>query len=239
MNIERCVEIMISKSQLCNNRSVAIFTDASLKTVNGVTSVCPGYAIYLNGVLIEQNFYILHNATVNQGELYAIMMGVYASVRYRQIGQLRLFSDSQTSIFAIRDRIFKWINNVKEDDGLLRGGDGQVILNQDRIMDVIYLVMAQNLPIEFYHLKGHINPNDANDMKKQREVFARSNGLTDTIDNELLRWISQCNDYIDRYTGIMLDMHIADQQFVQHPNAITMGYVPFDTIRYKQLIGVC
>ena len=230
---------MVLKSHVCNNHSVAIFTDASLKTIDGVTSVCPGYAIYLNGVLVEQNFHILHNATVNQGELYAIMMGVYASIRYRNIGQLRLFSDSQTSIFAIRDRIFKWINNVQESDGLLRGTDGQVILNQDRIMDIIYLVIMQSLPIEFYHLKGHINPNDVNDMKKQREVFARSNGIADAIDNELLRWISQCNDYIDRYTGIMLDMHIADQQFAQRPDAITMGYVPFDITKYKQLIGVC
>lgn len=219
-----------------NKHSVSIFTDASLRTENGITSVCPGYAVYIGDVLVEQNFFILHDATVNQGELYAILIGVCAASKYANIGKLRLFSDSQTSIFAIRDRVFGWIP-YNPDDGLI-GRDGKPISNQDYIMSIIYQVLMSNLNIHFFHVKGHVKYFDYYDLQHAKSVFARSNGIDDKIDDELIRQISICNDYIDQYTGIMLDMYITDLKYKKYPDAITIGYAPFDRGKYKELIGV-
>lgn len=228
---------MLYKRNIFNQNSVSIFTDASLKTVNGRTSVCPGCCVYIGDILVYQNYHILHNATVNQGELYAIMMGVMESVKYRNFEKIRLFSDSQTSIFAVRDRIFKWISNSQ--DNVLRGYDGTEVSNIDYIMTIIYYILECNINIEFYHVKGHIKYVDYYDIQRAKSVFAKSNFINDNIDDELIRQISIGNNQVDRYTGLMLDMYINEQRFNidNMKQAITINYAPFDTGRYRSLIG--
>ena len=106
----------LRKNNIFNDQSISIFTDASFRAYNkysGVGTVCSGACVYNNDILIDQQFYIQKNKTVQQGELYAILMGVSMAYKYRNFGTIRLFSDSQTSIFAIRDRIFKWLNLQK------------------------------------------------------------------------------------------------------------------------------
>lgn len=231
---------MMLKQSIFNRNSINIFTDASLKNHNGVVSVCPGYCVYYGDILVEQDFYIMHNATINQGELYAIMMGVMAAVKFRNlenIRNIRLFSDSQTSIFAIRDRIFNWINHCN--GGVLYGTDRTPIANQDYIMNIIYYILQCNLSIQFYHVKGHMKMHDYYDIQHAKSVFCKSNNINDRIDDELIRQICIGNDQVDRYTGAMLDLYLYDQRFdtSQYIDVITIGYAPFDTKTYKNLIG--
>jgi hypothetical protein len=63
---------MLLKRHMFNSQTVNIFTDASLKSIHGRVSVCPGYSLYIGDILVEQDFTILRDATVNQGELHAI-----------------------------------------------------------------------------------------------------------------------------------------------------------------------
>lgn len=229
---------MLLKHTIFNRNSINIFTDASLKNHNGIVSVCPGYCVYIGDVLVEQDFYIMHNATINQGELHAIMMGVMAAVKLRNlenIQNIRLFSDSQTSVFAIRDRIFKWINRCN--DGLLCGVDGTPISNQDYIMNIIYYILQCNLSISFYHVKGHMKMHDYYDIQHAKSVFQKSNNINDRIDDELIRQICIGNNQVDRYTGAMLDLYLNDNRYqTSYTNVITIGYAPFDTKTYKTLI---
>lgn len=227
---------MLLKRHMFNSRSVSIFTDASLKTVNGRVSICSGYSLYIGDILVEQNFNIIHNITINQGELSAISMGIMAASRYRQFENIRLFSDSQTSIFAIRDRIFKWMSQSQY--GSLIGTSGEVS-NQDYIMNVIYYILDTTLRIDFYHVKGHIKEHDYYELQHAKSVFTRSNFINDNIDDEFIRQICIGNNQIDRYTGLMLDMYINEHQYNLDgmTQAITIGYTPFDTEQYKALIG--
>lgn len=231
---------MLLKNDFFNKNAVSIFTDASLTKVNGVVSVCPGYCVYIGNVLVEQGYDILHNTTINRGELSAIMMGVMAAVKYRdQYSKIRLFSDSQTSIFAIRDRIFKWINHMQEAEGtVLCGVDGKPIQNIELIMNVIYYVIQTNLNIEFYHVKGHIKVYDYYDLQRAKSVFQKSNFINDAIDDEFIRHIVIGNDQVDQYTGIMLNMHVLDEIYnnLQKP-LVSIAYAPFDTKQYQSLIG--
>lgn len=227
---------MLLKRHFFNSNSVNIFTDASLRSINGVTSVCPGYSLYIGDILIEQNYDILHNTTINRGELYAIMMGITAAARYQNYEKIRLYSDSQTSIFAIRDRIFNWVPT--EIDGALFGKDGRPISNIDYIMSIIYYILQCELHIEFYHVKGHMKINDYNDLQKAKHVFATSNRINDHIDDQFIRQVVMGNDQVDRYTGMMLNMHIQDMIYRnKNKSLISIGYAPFDTEQYKSLIG--
>lgn len=227
---------MLLKRHMFNSQTVNIFTDASLKSIHGRVSVCPGYSLYIGDILVEQDFTILRDATVNQGELHAITMGIMAANRYRQFEHINLFSDSQTSIYAIRDRIFKWIQNTN--NGNLIGTTGS-ISNQDYIMTIIYYILETTLRINLFHVKGHIKEHDYYELQRAKSVFLRSNLVNDNIDDEFIRQVCIGNNQIDRYTGLMLDMYINHIQYDTNgmSEAFTIGYAPFDTEQYKTLIG--
>ena len=109
------------KIDLFNDNSVCIFTDASLCKKDNITYICSGVCVYMNDLLVNQVYEILVDCTIQQGELYAILLGVREAVKYTNIFKsIRLFSDSLTSILALRERLFRWINQ-KDCEGNLRG----------------------------------------------------------------------------------------------------------------------
>ena len=109
----------MKKADLFNKDSICIFTDSSFKSAKpgdprspGTTA--PAYCIYNGNICIDQGFHILHNSTSQQGELYALLLGVYNSFKYRNYKHIRIFSDSQNSIFSVRQWIFGWIEENKK-----------------------------------------------------------------------------------------------------------------------------
>lgn len=224
------------KRNIFNSESVNIFTDASLSKDGDDVIVCSGFGIYIGDVLIDQKFDIIHRSTISVGELTAIRMGVYEAIKYQRFPYVRIFSDSQSSIFAIRDRIFNWVNQAQ--NGKLLANDGALIANQELIMEIVYYILQCNLHIEFYHIKGHIRFNDFDELQHAKEVFSDSNFITDKIDDILIRTISMYNDQVDKYTGIMLNLYRSSQKYINPtPQCISLGYAPFDTALYKQLIS--
>jgi ribonuclease H len=225
----------LRKNNIFNDRSISIFTDASFRAYNkysGVGTVCSGACVYNNDVLIDQQFYIQKNKTVQQGELYAILMGVSMAYKYRNFGTIRLFSDSQTSIFAIRDRIFKWLNLQKRYGGIL--DEGGEIKNVDYIMNIIHTLLTNNVPIELYHVKGHVNVNSNNSLINAINVFRASNRISMNVDYDLIRQISECNDQVDRFTKFMLNYEVNPKEYTE---AIAFGYGGIDTNRYRGLLN--
>ena len=231
---------MLTKQSMFNSESLCIFTDASLISLNNITSVCSGVSIYVGNLLIDQQYTILHNATIQQGEWYGILMGVVEAVKYKdRFKYIRLFSDSLTSILALRERIFKWIQRV-DLEGNLRGSDNNIISNQDYIMHIINMIITYEIHIEFYHVKGHIKCYDNSDIERAKDVFKKSNHITDLVDNELIRMVSIGNDQVDRYTGYMLYYHYEEtyRDYVNAINAVSFsGYIPFNSAFYQHLIG--
>lgn len=231
---------MIYKKDIFNRRSISVFTDASSYVTkhDNVQHVCSGYSIYVGDILVEQNAAILHGITVNQGELYGIKMGIDAAIRLSNgadhITSIRLFSDSQISVYAIRDRIYRWIERGNGCN--LIGVEGQEIANIEYIMSIINTIMYYNKKIEFYHVKGHADGNSPRDLKKAKETFHCSNGINQPTDDNLIRQLCIGNDQVDRYTGMILGMFLeSGKQSVT--TAISSGYTQFDTDRYRYLTG--
>ena len=225
---------------LFNENSICIFTDSSFKNMSndknvaiGVTA--PTICIYKKFELIEQDFKILYNSTTQQGELYAILLGVMKSNLYRNYKHIRLFSDSQVSIFGIRDRIFKWVRATKEGKQFL--GENGYIKNQDYIMNIIDYILSNNIPIEFYHVKGHVKKSYESLINAKR-VFQTSNNINGYIDDALIYMISDANDIVDNYSTEILNKNIHNPEYDTSNFIIggKMGYYDFDVKKYYNLI---
>ena len=227
--------MILKKSDIFNKNSICIFTDASYTNIDNSNSVCSGACVYCKDLLIDQTFTIMHNSTVQRGELYAILLGVQKAFEYRQYQNIRLFSDSQTSIFAIRDRIFNWIRRNKSENVL---GENGSISNLDFIMDIVYEILSNNVRIEFYHVKGHVKQNDYDSIMNAKRVFKESNQITIPIDDELIYSLAIGNDQVDRYSGYMLERFYQDPLYISNNlrNAVSIGYAPFDTRKYHNLV---
>lgn len=219
-----------------NDNSITIFTDASFRNscIPGVGTTAPAALVYHNDKLIETNFNILHYTTSQVGELHAILLGVMLAYKYRNY-KIRLFSDSMNSIFAIRDRIFKWVNMYNNGSNNL--GDNGTIKNQEDIMQIIYYIISNNIPMEFYHVKGHVKTNDKQSMKHAKDIFYYSNSYV--LDNNTLRIISDRNNAVDMFSTKMLKEHIRDKQFntTGFTKAVSIGYTDFDMGNYFNLVN--
>lgn len=229
--------MMLKKINLFNKESVCIFTDASLYKKDGIVYICSGACVYVGDLLIDQTYEILPNHTIQQGELYAILLGVLEAVKYKDYFRyIRLFSDSLTSILALKERIFKWVCN-KDSLGNLRGYDNNVISNQDYIMHIINTILMYNIRIELYHTKGHIKPYDNDDLLYAKEVFAKSNQIYQDIDLELIRAVTIGNNQVDRYTGFMLYQYYSQYLYLTRlQSPVEFGCNDFDIQRYRGLI---
>ena len=177
--------------------AINIFTDASIKKLySGETIGCAG-CILVFGELIDKNiqedYQIIRNTTSNNSEIKAVRLGIQNVLRYKnQYRKIRLFSDSQISIFGIRGRIFNW----KYIEGTYIGTEGTPIKNQDIFLEIVYTILENNLNIEFYHQKGHVTytPRSINDAM---HVFIASNNIREYVDESFIKQISIFNNMVD------------------------------------------
>lgn len=232
----------MKKSDLFNDQSICIFTDSSFKNESpdkkvAIGTTAPAYEVFQNDICIETGFHILHNSTSQQGELYAVLLGVMAAYKYRDsFPYIRLFSDSQNCILGIRDRIFNWVRNTNNGNVML--GDNGTLKNQDYIMDIVYTILSNNIPMEFYHQRGHVNLNKYQSIIEARELFKRSNHIYGFVEDALIYTISQMNNWVDEYSTLMLHNNISDPAYdiSNLTPAITIGYAPFDMQQYYSLV---
>lgn len=223
-----------------NKNSVNIFTDAAVTMMSTEFIVCSAAHVYYNDIFIDMKSQIMYNSTVNRGELTAILMGVIEANKYKdRVTNINLFSDSQTSVFGIRDRIFRWANNAR--NGYMYGGDNNIIQNQDCVMNIVNYILDYNININIFHIKGHIESHKSEQLNRAKGVFIASNFQKDTIvDNPLVAKISDCNCQVDKYAKYMLQSLYNPQEHTKNPgmiNAVEIRYYNFDKERYRSLLN--
>lgn len=189
---------IITPESVFTEDALNIFTDASIQSTTYETIGCAG-AILVHGYLqnnVKDNHYqIIRRTTNNNSEIKAIRLGVMNALKYKnQYRVIRLFSDSQISIFGIRERIFKWKLNK---DGVYVGSEKTPIKNQDVMLEIVNFMIDHDLKIEFYHQAGHVNYKNNNDLLDAIHVFAASNNIRDVISYEFMSTISQLNGIVD------------------------------------------
>ncbi len=132
--------------------SLYIFCDAS--TTKERNYCCAGAVATFKHDVVKETYRILKDVTVPRAEIEAIKDGVYLAAlltrKYPILKNIYLFSDSELSVFGIRDRIFNWYcEQVKNEKyyGIYLGNieyfdaDAPLVKNQDVYLEVLYTLV--------------------------------------------------------------------------------------------------
>lgn len=191
---------MIKCSDVFNDKTLNIFTDASVYKYNGETLGAPGYVAVIGNNVVNQRTIILRESTNNESELYAIYMAIqYALPNRDKVEVINIFSDSQFSVFGLREWIFNWVNHIKNDK--LYNSSDKEVANQHIFMNIVYTILYYNLKVSIYHNRGHFKDNQ---VKEFVRLFTKHNFLNDYIDYQTAYRIMHYNDIVDKNTRSLL-----------------------------------
>lgn len=166
---------------------------------------------------IGKRMIIQKNATNNSAEILAIWIGVVEAIKLRQIypgAVFRLFSDSKISLYGLRDWMKNWIANIKS-DGTLISSSGQPVANQQKFIDIFNIIVENNLRIEFYHQRGHVNEGKIS-MDKARSSFVKANKCAPEALGIDMSYLCMCNGIVDNMTREAVRAYIFTGQIVEY-----------------------
>lgn len=196
-----------------NEESINIFTDASIMNLlNNEYLGAPGYVVVHNNDVIESNCYIISGTTNNNSEIKATRMGVQAALKYKDTFQkIRLFSDSQSCVFGLRDWIYKWKSDPT--GTTLLSSSGTPVANQDIFLEIANYIVMNNLEIEFFHQRGHISIANTNSIIKATNDFNRFNP-GHFASTELVKQLSYYNNMVDDMTRMHLQAKYFESKYI-------------------------
>lgn len=178
-----------------------IYTDASIDLQKKVG--CAG-ALVVNRKTNEiknEIFALRYNATNNLCEIIAIWLGIYQAIGLLNTEQeafhVNLFSDSQISLFGMREWIPGWIRNRKGDTMISSTG---VVANQEWFRDAYHAILGSGLKIKLFHQKGHVDVNSPKSLYIAEKTFRTSNVNSLHMINITPQTISNYNNKVDEDT---------------------------------------
>ena len=114
-----------------------IFCDASLRHRGEATDICYGSIAVNKDNIIDSIYRVNTDSTNNRGEAMALLAGLYLAIKYRNTySVINIFSDSQVSIFNVRDRYIDW--RFVDGDYYIKSGG--VLSNQDVYTQILYTI---------------------------------------------------------------------------------------------------
>ena len=212
-----------------------IFTDASItKTIYGETIGCSGAICSENKNLAK--YEISRDSTNNISEITAIKLGVELALENRdKFDIVNIWSDSQWSVFGLTKWIRSWYNNYS--NYALYNSSGEEVKNQQIFLEIIKLIIDNNLKVNFYHIKGHVDPKRIKSVKHAVAVFYRSNDMrisrdkiynavimNNLIDNETRSILSAWRNVspVSLVRGIIVPI-ISNEDMIRYYNLVTLG----------------
>lgn len=223
---------MIRYNSIFNDKTLNIFTDASVLKLKGETIGSPGYVAVVGENIVSERSEILRNSTNNESEVYAILMAIQLAFYNKDKFQvINIFSDSQFAVYGLREWIFKWVNNIRDDR--LHNYAGALVANQKLFMNIIYTILDNDLRINFYHNRGHFKNSQVREFVR---LFTKHNFLNDYIDYQSAYKIMYYNDRVDNNTRSLL--HNTNQF---PPKLEILDYLArsdLDMNHYKELLNI-
>lgn len=189
-----------------------IFCDASLRRRGQSTDICYGSIAVNKDNILESIYRINTDCTSNRGEAQAIMAGLFLANKYKhKFSVINIFSDSQISILNIKERYMNW--NYQNGDYYIKSGG--ILSNQDIYTQIIKFICDNDLKVNFFHQKGHVDPVKFSDIIHATDVFKLSNRLNCRIDYAFIRYISRYNNIVDAYSrSTLLRMDTITNKFI-------------------------
>lgn len=192
---------MISCGAFFNGHTVNVFTDASVKNHGKVTESIPGAVTVLGAnETINERYVRLIPSTNNEGEIYAIYMGILECIRARNTWSVfdtfNIFSDSKISVYGLREWYQGWIVNSVNTDRLINSS-GKEVKNQEIFIKCFDTILDSGIHINIYHIRGHIDLNKESEYDKFVNDFMQSNNIEDCPSRDLVQMLVHFNDRVD------------------------------------------
>lgn len=190
-------ETTIKLNDFYNSNTLNIFSDASIMGKHPNFTGCYGAIAVCKDDIIDSTYRIASHTTNNESEIKGIRTAISLAYKYsKKYKFINIFSDSQISVFGLRDYIYNWNYH----DGVLTGYGNKEIKNQSIFIESHYLIkeliLNNDVIVKIYHQSGHVG-NDFNSIKEAAWIFRKSNKIVGNIDLNFIRYISTYNNYID------------------------------------------
>lgn len=180
-----------------SNNVVEIFCDASIKKFPNQRCFGSAGAISRDG---RNKIQIMPDSTNNKSEITAIYLAVQLAKEIVQDMHeevtINIYSDSKISVYGLKFWMNKWVEMMY--NGVLYTPQGDRVKNQEIFIQIYDFLARNNLKINLYHCKGHVNVMNEKQMVNAANVFYESNGFMP--DRDLLTRVSFYNDKIDNLT---------------------------------------
>ena len=195
------------KGNISSNKNLEImelFADASLKNIDKRDFVCSG-AICIN--TSEERYTITADSTSNRGEILAVFLAIQMAhenlKKYpNRFKRINVYSDSQLSVLGTTKYMHTWIKNSTNDQEILYKPDNKPVQNQDLLMMVVTYCVANNLIINMYDQKAHVNLESKKSLIEANKYFYKANGFY--LKKDEIYKISHYNGLIDKKSRDLL-----------------------------------
>ena len=207
---------------------INIFTYASItKTINGETIGCSG-AILTEDTTINR-YLITRDSTNNIAEVLAVKLAVDLALELR-LKEVNIWADSQFAIFGLTTWLSSWIKNSK--NNVLYNSSGLQVKNQQLFLGIVRTIIDNNLRVNFFHIKGHVNNQES--MIHAKSVFNRVHNAD--ISEDDLSLAVKMNNLVDNNTRNLLDEYKTAELIKLKRGWLQPIVSKEDLIRYYSLV---
>jgi ribonuclease HI len=188
-----------------NIATLNLFSDASMRNYsksNNLLAGCYGSVAVAGDRIIDEDIRCTSITTVPAAELRGLRLSLGLALTYRSLFKvINIFSDSQVSLFGLRDYIYNW---KQRGDTLYTTGN-KPVANQSIFIECYQLLTSLQTTnnIKLYHQSGHVD-NGYENLNQAARSFGKSNHVKLPIDLNLIRYISTYNNYVDSVSRSMV-----------------------------------
>lgn len=210
-----------------------IYVDASINLEQKLG--CAGMALVdrKRDTMVDSRYLVKPNATNNMCEIIAIWMGIYRAIELLYFESLpfhvNIFSDSQISLFGMREWLPSWIR--KRNGNVLINSSGAVS-NQIWYEDAYHAIISSGIKIKFFHQKGHVDENRQLSLFAAEKAFRTSNNMTPHMAGTSPAILAKYNNFVDTTSRDIIIGLLSGKNITEFPGARYMLEIPlrFDFI---------
>lgn len=189
--------MLITTENIESIYQVKVYTDSSLKNINGSSYVSFGYIIESQIFNINISDYMIQEGTISYGEMNAIYLAILKLEELLFLGiiphnsNIILFSDSEFCVNSLTKWIYGWMKR-RDENGYYIKSTGGYVAYQYLLDNIISCIIRSNMKINIFHTYGHVN--DFNKVKKLQSKL-RSDGLN--MNRSMVKEVGSYNQLVD------------------------------------------
>lgn len=198
-----------------------IFCDASGDNRQG--TICSGCAVIDLDSPRSRYMYTVtsYESSSNRGEILAIWLGISKAIEIKNEAKydvkFRIFSDSRLSIYGLKHFAPDWIKN--QIDGVWYTNSKKIVNNQDVFKAILGLIIDNQLYVEMYAQKAHVQ---ANAIMSAESYFENNNDVSLGELGVTSEYICANNNLVDNFTRSQL--LVADPLGTKKDNPFLYGF---------------